>query len=123
MDKLLKHALDDDAVNFSDRFKEKMQDYYDDAKTDITRQVVADMSGLEVSEVMKFRPADDVKKMLKKVQFKDAFTLKDDIAGPLVKSGMIVANKGKGTYSITDKGKNFLESEDDGEKCPEGKKW
>ena len=69
MDKLLKHALDNDAVNFTGRFKEKMQDHFDDAKTDITRQVVADMAGVEVVE------ADDV------------------------------------------------ESEDDGEKCPKGKKW
>jgi len=50
------------------------------------------------------------KEILTKYQFKDAFTLKDEEAAPLLKKKLIVANKGKGTFSITDKGKDFVES-------------
>jgi hypothetical protein len=49
------------------------------------------------------------KKILQKYQMKDAFTLDAKVAEPLMKKGLISANKGKDTFSITDKGKNFLE--------------
>jgi len=50
MDKLLKHAVDDNVVGFSKRFKAKMQDHFDAAKTDITKAVAADMAGTEPME-------------------------------------------------------------------------
>jgi hypothetical protein len=49
--------------------------------------------------------------LLKKFQFKDAFQIDDDnVAKWLTKKKLVSVNKGKGTYSITDKGKNFVES-------------
>lgn len=48
MDKLLKHALDDDPVGFSNRFKDKLGDEYKARHADIAKEVVADMAGTEV---------------------------------------------------------------------------
>lgn len=53
MDRLLKHALDNDAVGFINRFKEKMAAHNDESRNDITRQVAADMAGVEVQEAKK----------------------------------------------------------------------
>lgn len=50
MDKLLKQAVDSNVVGFKDRFKGKMQDHYDVAKTDLTKKVAADMAGVEPME-------------------------------------------------------------------------
>ena len=48
MDKLLKHAMDDDAVGFVGRFKDKMKSHLDSEQQTITRRVVADMAGVDV---------------------------------------------------------------------------
>ena len=162
MERLLKHALDNDAVGFIGRLKDKMTSYKSDVVSDITRETAADMAGVEVQESkkdpmhvfvhasgkgIKWRTSDQrtggeanfsdpkdetalrayfsrvfgkkkeftleiresANEILVKNQFKDAFSLKDDVATPLVKKGLIRANKGKGTYSITDKGKNSIE--------------
>ena len=60
--------------------------------------------------------------LLKKFQFKDAFQIKDkNVAKWLVSKKLVSANKAQGTFSITDKGKNFLESVELNEaKMPEG---
>jgi hypothetical protein len=60
MDKLLKHALDDDAVKFVNRFKDKLGDQYQSDHADISKTVVADMAGLEpVSEQDEDDDGDD----------------------------------------------------------------
>jgi hypothetical protein len=53
MERLLKHALDDDAVGFINRMKGKMSTHHDQARNEITRQVAADMAGVEVQEAQK----------------------------------------------------------------------
>ena len=66
----------------------------------------------DLQEHQKFVMEGGEKKILQKYQMKDAFTLDAKIAEPLVKKGLIKANKpmdGSKTYSITDKGKNVLE--------------
>ena len=65
-----------------------------------------------------FSKVTAAKSVLKKYQFKDAFKLPDNAAKFPLEKGYIVANKGTGTYSITDKGKNFLESVDMDEGMP-----
>ena len=50
MDKLLKHAIDDNAVGFINRFKDKMSGHHSEAKETISREVAADMAGVEVQE-------------------------------------------------------------------------
>ena len=46
MDKLLKYALDGDAVNFVERMKNKMSGHRDEAIAGITREVGAEMAGV-----------------------------------------------------------------------------
>lgn len=50
MDKLLKHAIDDDAVSFIDRFKSKMDVHHASAREDMGREVASDMAGTAVQE-------------------------------------------------------------------------
>ena len=50
MDKLLKSALDGDAVGFIDRLKGKMAGDYSDKRTEITATVAAGMAGVKVQE-------------------------------------------------------------------------
>ncbi len=48
MDKLLKHALDNNAIGFVDRLKGKIQAAFDKKMPGITKQVAADMTGTKV---------------------------------------------------------------------------
>jgi Mg/Co/Ni transporter MgtE len=50
MDKLLKHALDGDAINFVDRLKGKLNSAYSDEHGKISKQVAADLTGTKVVE-------------------------------------------------------------------------
>lgn len=53
MDTLLKHALDDNAVGFINRLKDKMASYKADVVSGITRETAASMAGVEVQEAKK----------------------------------------------------------------------
>jgi hypothetical protein len=75
-------------------------------------EIVEAVAGAEEDEL-----EESDKDILTKNQHKDAFTLSDDEAAPLLKKKLIAVNKstrnvsGKGkSYSITDKGKDFVES-------------
>ena len=48
MEKLLKHALDSDAVGFIARMKDKMMGHHNEARDGINREVAASMAGVEV---------------------------------------------------------------------------
>jgi hypothetical protein len=50
MDKLLKHAIDDNAVGFINRMKDKMLVHHATQRESISREVAADMAGVEVQE-------------------------------------------------------------------------
>jgi hypothetical protein len=50
MDKLLKHAIDDNAVGFINRMKDKMLVHHATARESLSREVAADMAGVEVQE-------------------------------------------------------------------------
>lgn len=50
MDRLLKHALDSDAVSFINRFKGKMAEHKREVTLDLTRTIAADMAGVTVME-------------------------------------------------------------------------
>jgi len=69
MDKLLKYALDSNAVGFIGRLKDKMSAHKDDVISDITRQTAADMAGVEVQES---ESADLKKKLVKMIKEMEA---------------------------------------------------
>jgi hypothetical protein len=50
MERLIKHALDNDAVGFIGRLKSKMSTHHTEERESITREVAADMAGVEVQE-------------------------------------------------------------------------
>jgi superoxide dismutase len=48
MEKLIKYALDNDAVGFISRMKEKMSSSYKETRTTMSQKVAADMAGVDV---------------------------------------------------------------------------
>ena len=96
--------------NFIMSLTDAQLDSLDDNQIDDYLDIVEEVAGEDEDDDEDMEEASDAKKILSKYQFKDAFTLSDDEAKDLVKNGLIKANAGRGTYSITDKGKDFLES-------------
>jgi hypothetical protein len=68
MEKLLKHALDNDAVAFIARLKGKMSGIYTETRTRISQQVAADMAGVEVQERLDKSDLEAAEKALAKAQ-------------------------------------------------------
>jgi hypothetical protein len=65
MDKLLKHVIDNDAVGFITRMKDKMNIHHNEAREGINRQVAADIAGTEVVQEYKDIKAFDKKSIPK----------------------------------------------------------
>ena len=112
-DDLVIDELDEDELSeamwdFIDGLSESVINSLDEEQLADYVEIIEAVAGTEEEEV-----AENAKDILKKYQMKDAFTLSDEEAKPLLKKKLISANKGKGTYSITDAGKNFIESVED----------
>jgi hypothetical protein len=68
MERLLKHALDNNAVDFIGRMKEKMSDMYSKSHTKLAQKVAADMAGVEVQERLDKSDLEAAEKALAKAQ-------------------------------------------------------
>jgi predicted nucleic acid-binding Zn-ribbon protein len=68
MDKLLKHALDSNAIGFAERFKDKMKSVFADAHDKLSKKVAADLTGTKIQEKS---DEDEMKDLEKKIEDSD----------------------------------------------------
>jgi hypothetical protein len=82
MDKLLKHALDSNAIGFAERFKDKMKSVFADAHDKLTKKVAADLTGTKIQEQDDEKEPKEVLELRKKIEDAEA---DDDVADDEVK--------------------------------------